>query len=97
MELKPLAKSKRAQLGGLYSGILIVGSIGILIALMLYIFTQIGESLPDASAAQNATASLSTQFVDFIPWIGIVLLVLAAGTVLFFVIRSFSGGGTRGA
>ena len=87
---------KGQSLGGLYSGILVIASIGILLALVMYILNSIGDSLPDDSAAQNATGTLVTQFVDFLPWLGIILLVLAAGVVLFFVIRSFAGSG-RGA
>jgi len=89
-------KGQEAGLSSLYGGILTIAAIGILIALVLYILAQIGTSLPDNSQAQNATAIMITQFVNFLPWLGIILLVLAAGVVLFFVIRSFSGG-VRGA
>ena len=40
--------------------------------------------------SSNATTTLTSQWVTFLPWIGIILLVLAAGTVLFLVIRYFS-------
>jgi uncharacterized membrane protein len=43
--------------------------------------------------SSNATGTLVNSFVSFLPWLGIILLVLAAGVVLFFVIRSFSGVG----
>ena len=89
-----LSTNKRGQsLGGLYGGILVIASIGILLALVMYILNGVGDALPDDSAAQNATDTLIDQFVDFLPWLGIILLVLAAGVVLFFVIRSFAGGG----
>jgi len=90
-----LTNKKGQSLGGLYGGILVIASIGILLALVLYILSSIGDSLPDNSAAQNATGTLVQQFVDFLPWLGIILLVLAAGVVLFFVIRSFAGGGRQ--
>jgi len=88
-----LSAKKGQSLGGLYGGILVIASIGILLALVMYILSSIGESLPDNSAAANATDTMVDQFVDFLPWLGIILLVLAAGVVLFFVIRSFAGGG----
>lgn len=44
------------------------------------------------TAASNSTDTLISLYVDFLPWLGIILLVLAAGVVLFFVIRSFGGG-----
>ena len=88
-----ITKNKKGQsLGGLYSGILVIGSIGILIAILLYVFSGIGSGLPNGSAAQNSTTTLIGQFVTFLPWLGIILLVLAASVVLFFVIRSFAGG-----
>jgi len=43
------------------------------------------------TTASNATDTILGQFVNFLPWLGIILLVLAAGVVLFFVIRSFAG------
>ena len=92
-----ISNKKGQSLGGLYGGILTLAAIGILLALVLYILSQIGDGLPDGSDAQNATSTLITQFVDFLPWLGIILLVLAAGVVLFFVIRSFAGGVGRGA
>jgi len=92
--MRNISINKKGQsLGGLYGGILVIASIGILLALVMYILVQIGSSLPNESAAQNATDTLVQQFVDFMPWLGIILLVLAAGVVLFFVIRSFAGGG----
>lgn len=90
--------NKRGQTGGLsslYGGILTIAAIGILLALVMYILTQIGTSLPAGSNAQNATGTIVEQFVDFLPWLGIILLVLAAGVVLFFVISSFAGTSSR--
>jgi hypothetical protein len=40
--------------------------------------------------SSNATVTITSQWVTFLPWLGIILLVLAAGTVLFLVIRYFS-------
>jgi len=171
-------KNKKAQsLGGLYSGILVIASIGIMLALVLYILSSMGTSflaantpgtvvnesgakatnagitlaiasagLTDVSCgaitaiynvtgsavlvplgnitqvgclvknkttteifsatwlynypytysantnSSIATQTVTAQFVAFLPWMGIILLVLAAGVVLFFVIRSFAGG-----
>jgi len=166
---------KKAQsLGGLYGGILVIASIGILLALVLYILSSMGTSfqikntagsvtnesgayingsgytlelagaddfanpvitlihnatngviitsgnytvssvgvLINATAtnwasvnvsytytysadtsSSEATGTLVTQFVAFLPWLGIILLVLAAGVVLFFIIRSFANRG----
>lgn len=91
-----MQNKKGQSLGGLYSGILVIAAIGILLALVMYILSQVGTSLPAGSAAANATGTLIAQFVAFLPWLGIILLVLAAGVVLFFVIRSFAGGAGKG-
>jgi type II secretory pathway component PulF len=92
MEMRKIT-SKRGQLGGLSGGVLTIVVVGILVAISMYILTSIGDNLTDNSAAQNATNDIVTQLTDFVPWLGIILLVLAAGIVLFFVIRSFSGKG----
>jgi type II secretory pathway component PulF len=92
MEMRKIT-SKRGQLGGLSGGVLTIVVVGILVAISMYILTSIGDNLTDGSAAQNATNDIVTQLTDFVPWLGIILLVLAAGIVLFFVIRSFSGKG----
>jgi len=39
----------------------------------------------------EAMQSITSDFVDFIPWIGIILLIVAAAIVLGIVIKSFSG------
>ena len=93
MELRKITSNKRGQIGGLSGGVLAIVVVGILVAISMYILTQIGGNLPDNSAAANATTDIVEQLVDFVPWLGIILLVLAAGIVLFFVIRSFGGKG----
>ena len=40
----------------------------------------------------DAMSSITDDFVDFIPWIGIILLIVAAAIVLGIVIKSFAGG-----
>lgn len=168
--MKKIIGNKKAQsLGGLYGGILVIASIGILLALFMYIFASMGTTLKTNdvagsvinesgyinttgytlvnsglqdfligtvtainatdntsigsgnwtitdgvitnatatvwdtakitytytytadTASSNATSTMVDQFVDFLPWLGIILLVLAAGVVLFFIIRSFAG------
>lgn len=41
----------------------------------------------------DAMEDITGDFVDFIPWIGVILLIVAAAIVLGIVIRSFAGGG----
>ncbi|MFP4018965.1 MAG: hypothetical protein ACLFUH_06925 [Bacteroidales bacterium] len=41
----------------------------------------------------DALGDISGDFEDFVPWIGVILLVVAAAIVLGIVIRSFAGQG----
>lgn len=159
--------NKKGQLGGLFGAITIIAAIALLITIMLYVMSQVGENTKvtgvsntvdvevgwinsttyslqnkdkldfalvsllaknatsgavigsgnytisdgvitnatsirwnfvnftytytqsTATASYNATISVQDQFVDFLPWIAIILIALASGAVLFFVIRSF--------
>ncbi len=40
----------------------------------------------------DATVSIAEDFTDFIPWIGVILLVIAAAIVIGVLMRSFGGG-----
>jgi len=42
--------------------------------------------------ACDATEDIADDFVDFIPWIGVILLVVAAAIVIGVLMRSFAGG-----
>ncbi|MFW5889064.1 MAG: hypothetical protein ACOCUD_01655 [Bacillota bacterium] len=98
MELKPLMKklkkNKRGMsLGDLYPAILTIALIAILMAVVLYVLSEFGGQMENGSAAQDATDDVIDDFTDFVPWIGVILLIIAAAIVLGIVIRSFSGTG----
>jgi len=97
MERKPLMltpKSKRGMsLGDLYPVILTIALVAILLAVVLYVLDEFGNQMDNDSAAQNATEDVIDDFADFVPWIGVILLIVAAAIVLGIVIRSFAGGG----
>ena len=99
MEMKKLMlkrKSKKGMtIGDLYPIILIIATVGILLAVVLFVLQEFGGQMEDESSAQNATEDIIEDFVDFVPWIGIILLVIAAAIVLGVVISSFSGGTRR--
>jgi len=42
--------------------------------------------------ACDVTENVTDDFSDFVPWIGVILLIVAAAIVLGIVIRSFAGG-----
>jgi len=98
MEIKPILekneifKDKRGLgIGDLYSIILTVAIVAILLAVVLFVLDEFGDQMTNESAAQNATEDIIDDFTDFIPWIGIILLVVAAAIVLGVVITSFAG------
>jgi len=87
-----IAKNKRGMgIGDLYPIILIIATVAILLAVVLFVLEEFGEQMTNGSSAQNATKSITSDFVDFVPWIGIILLVVAAAIVLGVVISSFAG------
>ncbi len=93
MKLRTISKDKKGMsIGDLYPVILVIATVAILLAVVLFVLTEFGDQMTNGSAAQNATEDIVTDFVDFIPWIGIILLVIAAAIVLGVVISSFAGG-----
>jgi len=47
------------------------------------------------NASCNALSAINTNFSNFVPWIGIILLIVAAAIVLGILIRSLGGGGQQ--
>lgn len=90
MQLRPIGK-KGLGLNALYPTILTIAVVGILIGVVMFVLSEFSGQLDAASAEQNATEDIITDFSDFVPWIGIILLVVAAAIVLGVVISSFSG------
>ena len=92
MKLTPIKGKKGMGIGDIYPVVLTIAIIGILLAVVLYVLGAFGNTMTNGSQAQNATTTITTAFVDFIPWIGIILLIVAAAIVLGIVIKSFAGG-----
>jgi len=99
MELRkitPLNRNKKAMtIGDLYPVILIIATVAILLAVVMYVLDEFGDQMTTNSAAANATEDIIEDFTNFVPWVGIILLVIAAAIVLGVVISSFAGKGTR--
>jgi len=94
MELRQLhQKNKKGMsIGDVYPTVLTIAIVAILLAVVMFVLGEFGDQMTNDSAAQNATEDVIEDFSDFVPWIGIILLVVAAAIVLGIVIRSFSGG-----
>jgi len=80
-------------LGDMYPAILTLVLIGILIGVGLTVLTKLGETTSGTAGTKvNATA---TAIGDFVTWMTIIVVVLAASVIITLVIRSFSGQGQR--
>jgi len=91
--LKLVPKNKKGLgIGDIYPVVLTIALVGILLAIVLFILDEFGDQMTENSSAQNATEDISDDFVDFIPWIGVILLVVAAAIVIGVLMRSFAGG-----
>jgi len=87
---RPMGK-RGMSIGDIYPVVLTIAAVAILLAVVMFVLDEFGDQMTNDSAAQNATESIIDDFVDFIPWIGIILLVIAAAIVLGIVISSFAG------
>ncbi len=87
-------KDKRGMgIGDIYPVVLAIALVAILIAIVMFILDEFGDQMGNTTAAFNATEAIIDDFADFVPWIGIILLVVAAAIVLGILVRSFSGQG----
>lgn len=92
LTLKPIKMNKKGMgIGDLYPVILSIAVASILLAVVMFVLAEFGDQLEADSAAQNATEDIIDSYTDFVPWIGIILLIVAAAIVLGVVINSFSG------
>lgn len=95
---KPLLtkKNKRGMgVGDIYPVVLTIALVAILIGITLFVLFSFGNQMPNGSLAQNGINQIQAQIYGFIPWIGIILLVIAAAIVLGVLIRNLAGGQSR--
>ena len=86
-------KDKRGMsVGDIYPVMLTIALVAILIGVVLFVLDEFSDQLTNGSLAQNATNDLMVEIADFVPWIGIILLVIAAAIVLGILIRNLAGG-----
>jgi len=96
MEIKPLLKDKRGMgIGDMYPVILTIALVAILIAVVMFVLDEFGDQMTANSAAANATDDVIDDIADFVPWIGVILLIVAAAIVLGILIRNLAGGSSR--
>ena len=88
---------KGVALGDLYSIILMLVLVGVLLGIGLTILGKLSTTSGisgDASQAINHTVTALADFAS--TWLGIIVLVIAAGIILTLLIGSFMGMGGQG-
>ena len=79
-------------IGDIYPALLVVALVSILIGVVLFVLDEFADQIGNDTIAGNSTEDLMGEIVDFIPWIGIILLVIAAAIVLGLLINNLAGG-----
>ena len=97
MELEKIKvrNKKGMSIGDIYPIVLTIAVVAILLGVVMYVLDEFADQMTSNSSAENATEDIINDFVDFVPWIGIILLVVAAAIVLGVVISSFARGGKK--
>ena len=98
MPKKIVPSDKRGMgINDIYPIMLTICVTAILIAIVLFILQEFNTQMTDngttnGTAASNATDDIIEDIADFVPWIGIILLVVAAAIVIGVLIRNLAGG-----
>ena len=91
LKLRKISGKQGMGIGDLYPIILTIAVVAILLGVVMYVLDEFADQMTSNSSAENATEDIIEDFVDFVPWIGIILLVVAAAIILGVVISSFAG------
>lgn len=91
--MKNILNNKKGQLTGSFQNVLLVMLIGILFIVTIYVFTQLGSTFTAGTAAANASTSLTTQFSNQIPLVGVLVAVVVIAAIIGLLIASFFRGG----
>ena len=85
--------NKKGQLGGAFSNTIVVMVIGILMIVTIYVFTQLGSTFTAGTSAANASTSLTTQFSNQIPLVGVLVAIVFIAAIIALIVGSFMGRG----
>lgn len=88
-------QKKGLTLGDAFPAVLTVALISILMVAVIYLFTQFGTTFTAGSAASNATGTFTTQFVNQIPLVGLILTIVLIAIVIGVLVSSFFMRGSR--
>lgn len=79
------------KLGDMYPAVLVLVLIGILIGVGLTVLGSLSASTSITPLASTAVNSTITATDDFVDWLPIIVVVIAAAIIIGLVTKSFSG------
>lgn len=79
------------QLGDMYPAVLTIVLIGIVIGVGVIVLDQFGQASGVGVQASTAVNSTRDAVDDFVTWIPVIVIIIAAAIILGLVMRSFRG------
>ena len=80
-------------LGDMYPAVLTIVLIGIVLGVGIVVLDEFGRTGSVGATASCAINSTRDSVDDFVTWIPVIVIVIAAAIILGLVMRSFKGGG----
>jgi type II secretory pathway component PulF len=77
------------QLGDMYPAVLTIVLIGIIIGVGVIVLDEFGRSASVGAQASCAVNSTRDSVDDFVTWIPVIVIIIAAAIILGLVMRSF--------
>ena len=89
-------KSKKSiMLSEAFPAVLTLVLVAVLVIIAIYLFTTLGSTFTDNSAADNATNTMIVQFGTFPALVGLVGTIIFLALVIGVLVASFAFGGDR--
>jgi type II secretory pathway component PulF len=79
----------KMRLGDMYPAILTLVLIGIVLGVGLIVLNEFGDTAGVGGAASGAINSTRDAVDDFVVWIPVIVIIIAAAIILGLVMRSF--------
>lgn len=97
MKLRSILKDKRGLgIGDIYPAIMAIVMVGIVLGVGFYVLSSFRDQMAANSSAYRGVNTTITGLAKFPPWMGIIVVIIAAAVVLGIVIGSFALRGRRG-
>jgi len=87
---------KGIMLNQAFGAVLTLVLVAVLVIIAIYLFSTLGGSFTDLSAADNATNVMITQFGTYPALVGLVGTIIFLALVIGVLVASFAFGGRKG-